>query len=143
MSIEYKDVKEFEPQQLQDLFLSVEWSSGHYPERLAQAMKNYGSVFTAWSDDQKTSLNGTKKLVGLISSMDDGCMTAYVHYLLVHPDYQGGGIGRELVNMTRKHYADYLRVLLVAYENETPFYEHCGFTAHKDKVPMMITSLWT
>ena len=48
MSIIYKDTKEFRPGDLQELFLSVEWSSGHFPEKLALAMQNSGSVFSAW-----------------------------------------------------------------------------------------------
>jgi len=134
MEITYQDTKDFEPAQLQQLFLSVEWSSGHYPKRLADAMKNYGSVFSAWHEGQ---------LVGLISSMDDGGMTAYIHYLLVNPDYQSLGIGKELVARTKRHYKDYLRVVLIAYDKEKAFYERCGFSAHADKLPMMITSLWT
>jgi len=132
--IVYKDIQEFEPAQLQALFLSVGWSSGHYPERLAAAMKRYGSVFTGWDGD---------KLVGLISAMDDGGMTAYIHYMLVDPAYQGQGIGAALLEKAKEHYKDYLRVLLVAYDDEMGFYEHCGFSAGKNKTVMEITSLWT
>ena len=32
MDIQYSDTKTFTEKQLQDLFLSVEWSSGHYPD---------------------------------------------------------------------------------------------------------------
>jgi len=76
--------------QLEDLFLSVEWSSGHYPDKLAIAMQNYETVYTAWNGDT---------LVGLISAMDDGIMTAYIHYLLVRPEYQGKGIGQQLITI--------------------------------------------
>lgn len=134
MSIVYKSIQEIDAKALKELFLSVEWSSGNYPEKLAIAMKNYGSVFTAWDEE---------KLVGLISSMDDGIMTAYVHYLLVHPDYQGKGIGKHLVKMTTEHYKDYLRIVLVAYDKELEFYKHCGFKIGEAKTPMFITSLWT
>ncbi|MEG0615461.1 MAG: GNAT family N-acetyltransferase [Oscillospiraceae bacterium] len=134
MDIVYKEIKELGEKDLQELFLSVEWSSGNYPEKLAIAMKNYGSVFTAWSGD---------KLVGLISSMDDGIMTAYVHYLLINPHYQGKGIGKQLVKMTTDHYKDYLRIVLVAYDKELGFYKHCGFKIGEEKTPMFITSLWT
>jgi GNAT superfamily N-acetyltransferase len=132
--IVYKDTQEFDPAQLKRLFLSVDWSSGHYPEKLAAAMKRYGSVFTAWDKDT---------LVGLVSSMDDGVMTAYIHYMLVDPAYQGQGIGAELLNMAKTHYRDYLRMLLVAYDDEMGFYEHCGFKAGRNKTVMEITSLWT
>ena len=33
MTITYKDTKEFNAQELQDLFLSVHWSSGYHPEK--------------------------------------------------------------------------------------------------------------
>ncbi|MEG1352650.1 MAG: GNAT family N-acetyltransferase, partial [Oscillospiraceae bacterium] len=102
--------------------------------RLVTAMKNYGSVFSAWDGD---------KLVGLISSMDDGVMTAYIHYLLVNPNYQGKGIGNHLVGMATEHYKDFLRIVLVAYDKELKFYKNCGFEVGVEKTPMFITSLWT
>lgn len=134
MTITYRDIKEFSQDDLRDLFLSVEWSSGHYPDKLAAAMKNYETVYTAWEGD---------KLIGLVSAMDDGVMTAYIHYLLVRPEYQGRGIGRELMRITTEHYKDYLRILLVAYGNEVNFYKRCGFTQGEDKEVMYITTLWT
>ena len=94
MEITYKDIHDFDQQELQDLFLSVEWSSGHYPEKLVVAMKHFETVYTAWDG---------KKLVGLICAMDDGAMTAYVHYLLVRPEYQHLGIGKRLVEMMKEH----------------------------------------
>lgn len=134
MNITFKDTKDFKPEDLKDLFLSVEWSSGHYPEKLVVAMKNAGSVFTAWDNDD---------LVGLINALDDGIMTAYVHYLLVKPEYQGKGIGKKLVHLISEKYKDYLRVVLIAYDKEVGFYQHCGFTVGGEKTPMFITSLWT
>ena len=34
MNIEYKETHDFTREQLEELFLSVEWSSGHYPDKL-------------------------------------------------------------------------------------------------------------
>jgi ribosomal protein S18 acetylase RimI-like enzyme len=134
MNIVYKDIQTFDPKELQDLFLSVGWSSGHYPEKLVVAMKNSGSVFTAWDND---------KLVGLINALDDGVMTAYVHYLLVNPSYQGKGVGKELVRLISDKYKDYLRIVLIAYDKEVGFYKNSGFKVGEEKSPMFITSLWT
>jgi len=134
MNIVYKDTHSFSREQLEDLFLSVEWSSGHYPDKLVTAMKNFETVFSAWDGD---------KLVGMICAMDDGIMTAYIHYLLVNPDYQNRQIGRELVRMAKKKYSDYLRIVVVAYDSELAFYENCGFKKSDDSSPMFITSLWT
>lgn len=133
-NIIYKELHDFTSRQLEDLFLSVEWSSGHFPDKLVVAMKNFETVVSAWDGD---------KLVGLICAMDDGIMTAYVHYLLVRPDYQDKGIGRQLVARVKECYKDYLRIVVVAYNKEIAFYENCGFKAADDASPMFITSLWT
>ena len=134
MNIKYKDIHDFSEKKLEELFLSVGWSSGHFPEKLVVAMKNFKTVFSAWDEE---------KLVGMICAMDDGIMNAYVHYLLVDPDYHGNTIGRTLVGMMKEHYKDYLRVAVIAYDKEVHFYENCGFEKSNDASPMFITSLWT
>jgi ribosomal protein S18 acetylase RimI-like enzyme len=133
-NIQYKTTKEFSERELKDLFLSVNWSSGNYPDKLVVAMRNSSSVFTAWDND---------KLVGLINVLDDGIMTAYVHYLLIMPEYQHIGIGKKLVEMVSENYTGFLRIVLIAYEQEVGFYKHCGFEVGEEKVPMFITTLWT
>ena len=132
--IEYKDIHDFTQQQLERLFLSVEWSSGHFPEKLTVAMKNFETVFSAWDGD---------KLIGMICALDDGVMNAYVHYLLVDPEYQGQSIGTRLIEMLKEKYKDYLRIVLIAYKTALPFYEKFGFKAEDKSVPTFITTLWT
>lgn len=134
MNITYRNTKDFTQDELKALFLSVNWSSGNYPDKLVESMKNSSSVFTAWDEE---------KLIGLINVLDDGVMTAYVHYLLIMPEYHKAGIGKRLVEMVADKYRDYLRIVLIAYDKEIGFYENCGFTRGEDKTPMFITSLWT
>ncbi len=134
MNIEYKEIQDFSKEELEVLFLSVEWSSGHFPDKLVVAMKNFHKVYSAWDGN---------KLVGMICSMDDGIMNAYIHYLLVNPEYQGQKIGRTLVEKMKDYYKDYLRVVLIAYNEELHFYENCGFEVNKVCSAMSITSLWT
>ena len=133
-NIEYQDTHDFTKDELKRLFLSVNWSSGHFPDKLVVAMRNYGTVFSAWDDN---------KLVGLICAMDDGIMNAYVHYLLVDPEHQGQAIGRTLVEMVKEKYKDYMRVVVVAYDDELPFYKNCGFKKKANASAMCITTLWT
>ena len=132
--IQYKTTKEFSEHELKDLFLSVNWSSGNYPDKLVIAMKNSSSVFTAWDKD---------KLIGLANVLDDGVMTAYVHYLLIMPEYQHIGIGKKFIKMISENYKNYLRIVLIAYDKEVGFYKHCGFEVGEEKMPMFITKLWT
>ena len=119
MSITYTDIKDFSVSDLQQLFQSVNWMSANYPERLKKALDNCETVFTAWDKEQ---------LVGLVNAIDDGELTAYVHYLCVNPDYQGQGIGSLLLDKIKEKYKDYLYIILIA-ENEglIRFYCQNGF----------------
>lgn len=134
MEIIYKEVHEFKRDDLQRLFLSVSWSSGHFPDKLVIAMQNFETVFSAWDND---------KLIGMICAMDDGVMTAYIHYLLVDPAYHKSGIGKTLVEKVKEKYKDYLRIVLVAYNEELSFYKARGFKPAENASAMFITSLWT
>lgn len=134
MNIKYKDIHDFKSKDLERLFLSVEWSSGHFPDKLVVAMKNFNTVYSAWDGEE---------LVGMICAMDDGIMNAYVHYLLVDPNYHGKTIGRTLVNMVKEKYKEYMRIVVVACNDELHFYGACGFEKSENSSPMFITSLWT
>lgn len=108
MEITCRDTKNYIAKDLQDLFRSVGWLFANYPERLKKAIDNSETVFTAWDDG---------KLVGLINAIDDSELTAYVHYLCVNPEYQGQGIGKNLLQRIKEKYKDYLYIILIA-ENE-------------------------
>ena len=86
----YTEEKKFTKEQVQQLFLSVHWISGKYPERLYKALMNSSTVLTIWDDE---------KLVGLTRVLDDTEMLAQIHYVLVHPDYQGKGIAGKMISM--------------------------------------------
>ena len=112
------------------LFNSVGWISGKYPQQLVKAMQGSATVFSAWDGE---------KLVGLINVLDDGAMAAYIHCLLVNPNWHGKGIGSELVRRVREKYKSYLYLTLVAEERKNvAFYEKLGFSAETRATPMMI-----
>lgn len=131
-AIVYKRTKCIPTDALAQLFCSVNWASGDYPDKLAYALQNYGCVITAWEGQH---------LVGLLAAMDDQVMTAYIHYLLVDPAYQNQGIGRNLLHKATAYYQDYLRITLVSVPDQVQFYEKSGFIAKKSNVPMSITAL--
>ena len=132
MNIKYDSDKNFSAAQLEKLFLSVKWSSGNYPERLKKALGSYDCVISAWDDD---------RLIGLVAAMDDGEMTAYIHYLLVDPQYRHCGIGRTLMDKIKAHYKDYLKIVLVAYTEVVGFYNSLGFKIAEDSIPMYLTDM--
>ena len=128
MSITYTEEKRFTQQQVQELFLSVGWISGQYPSRLYKALQNSSTVVTAWDGD---------KLVGLARVLDDTELVAYMHYVLVRPDYHGRGIARALVERVKEKYRDYLYLELMPEERKNAaFYEKLGFQVMEDGVAM-------
>ncbi len=129
MQITYTTDKIFTQEQVQELFLSVNWVSGEYPARLFKALKNSSTVITAWDGE---------KLVGLLRVIDDGELVAFMHYALVRPEYQGKGIAAHMMNMVIEKYKDFLYVYGVPEESKNaPFYEKFGFKVMNDGVPML------
>ena len=63
-------------------------------------------------------------------------MTAYIHCHPVRPEYQNRGIGKHLVNEVKDIYKDYLRIVVVGYDEEVGFYECCGFEKAKNASPL-------
>lgn len=119
MEIFYTDEKKFTKDQIKQLYLSVGWVSAQYPNRLYKALMNSDTVFTAWDRE---------RLVGLIRAIDDSELVAYLHYMLVDPEYQGCGIARHLLDMIKEKYKDYLYIELMPEDkNNVPFYEKNGF----------------
>lgn len=130
MEIRYTEKKEFTKQQVQELFLSVGWISGQYPDRLYKALINSSTVITAWDKD---------KLTGLVRVIDDSELTAFVHYVLVQPDYQGNGIAAAMINMVKEKYKHYLYIEIMPEESKNAaFYQKLGFKVMKDGVAMQL-----
>lgn len=53
------------------------------------------------------------------------------------------GIGRTLVALMLEKYQDYARKVLISYDAEVGFYQHCGFAVGTGTTPMSITYLTT
>ena len=130
MEIRYTEEKIFTQEQVEELFLSVNWISGRYPERLYRALLNSSTVITAWDN---------KRLVGLARAIDDGGMLAYIHYVLVHPDYHKNGIARNMIERMKEKYKEYLYLEIMPEESKNAaFYERFGFGKMEDGVAMQI-----
>lgn len=101
MNITYTEEKKFTQEQVQALFLSVGWVSGEYPSRLYKALKYSSTVITAWDGEQ---------LIGLVRVLDDSEMVAYMHYVLVQPEYHGHGIAGNMIEMVKEKYNDNVKI---------------------------------
>ncbi len=128
--IEYTEARKFTQQQVEQLFLSVGWVSGKHAAALHEALQHSPYVLTAWDGS---------RLVGLIRGIDDGGMTAFLHYLLVSPDHQHQGIASCLVEKAKEHYKDFFYINVMPEESSNaPFYESHGFEVMPDGVAMQI-----
>lgn len=71
-----------------------------------------------------------EKLAGFLAVVSNGVTDAYIQDVMVHPDYQGKGIGTELMNRAvARLKADRIYMVSVIYGEESlrPFYEKFGF----------------
>jgi GNAT superfamily N-acetyltransferase len=118
MTIEIRETKEIQQQDVIALYKANEWSSAEKPAELYQGLLNSHSLITAWHKD---------KLVGLGNALSDGFLVVYYPHLLVHPDYQGQGIGALILKRIREKYDGFHQQILVADGKAIRFYEKCGF----------------
>jgi len=100
------------------LYEANEWSSAKKPNLLYQGLMNATDLITAWSDEL---------LVGLGSALSAGYLVVYYPHLLVHPDFQGKGIGKQIMQTFQHKYANFHQQILVANKTAIPFYKNCGF----------------
>ena len=128
--LKYTEEKSFTQEQVQGLFLSVGWVSGEYPKRLYKALMHSSTVLTVWDDT---------KLVGLIRVLDDSEMLAQIHYVLVHPDYQGMGIAGKMIESIKDKYKDFLYIEgMPEDKNNVPFYVKHGFSVMENGAAIQI-----
>ena len=128
MTIKYTEERYFTSQQVAELFLSVRWVVGKYPDRLYKALMNSSRVMTAWDGD---------RLIGLIRLMDDSELVCFINYVLVHPEYHGRGIAGQLLEMVKDAYKSYLYInVMIGESKNATFYEKHGFKVKENSLPM-------
>ena len=118
MNIILSEEKEIDRNQILNLYKANKWSSAEKPEELLKALKNSHGLVTAWDGD---------KLVGLANSISDGYLAVYYSHMLVHPDYQGKGIGTMIMNRLQKKYSNFHQQVLIADGRAINFYKKLGF----------------
>ena len=104
--------------QILDLYQANGWSAAQKPVQLTKALANAHSLVSAWSGD---------RLVGLGNAISDGHLVVYFPHLLVHPDFQGKGVGKKIMNRLLQKYASLHMQMLVADQASIEFYKKLGF----------------
>ncbi len=107
-------------EQLCGLFeVAAFWAKHRQPGEMAQVIAHSKPVVTAW--------NG-KQLIGFSRAMSDGLFRATIWDVVIHPDYQGAGLGRRLVEtiIAHPHMNRVERTYLMT-THQQRFYERIGF----------------
>jgi GNAT superfamily N-acetyltransferase len=111
------------------LYEANEWSSATRPDQLLAALRNSHTLVTARADGE---------LVGLANAISDGHLVVYFPHVLVHPEHQGEGIGRQMMAVMMERYEDFHQQCLISDFDAVAFYQRLGFTRSGSMVPMWI-----
>ena len=112
-----------------ELYNKNNWSSVKQPELLFKAINNSHNFVTARQND---------KLVGLGNSISDGYLVVYFPHLLIHPEFQGKGVGTMIMNKLLKQYTNFHMKILTADIDAVSFYKKIGFEKAGNTKPMWI-----
>jgi ribosomal protein S18 acetylase RimI-like enzyme len=121
--------KNFDEASVLMLYKLNKWSSANKPALLMLALKNAHTLVLAYHDQQ---------LVGLGYAISDGYLVVYYPHVLVHPEFQGKGIGKMIMDRLQEKYANFHQQLLVADGKAIDFYKKLGFERAGQTEPLWI-----
>ena len=136
MNIRYENSRDLPNVPLYRLFLAVGWADEAHMtdsrlENFGLPFQNSTFVHSAWHDDQ---------LIGCVRVLSDRIFRSVIYDLAVLPEYQGQGIGRELVKRCLADCPD-SEWLLATIPARVGFYEKLGFRSYDEPV-MQIPCKW-
>ncbi|PYE55007.1 GNAT family N-acetyltransferase [Deinococcus yavapaiensis] len=95
----------------------VGWPNAPRPETLLRLLQGSYRVVLA--------LEG-ERVVGFANAVSDGVLSAYVPLLEVLPEYQGRGVGSQIVRRLARDLSHLYMVDVLCDEDVVPFYERLG-----------------
>lgn len=129
MNIKISETRDISIEQILELYNANKWSAVEKPTELRNGLLNSHSLISAWDGN---------KLIGLGNAISDGHLVVYYPHLLVHPNYQGRGIGHMISNEFQEKYKDFHMQMLTADGKAIDFYKKVGFEKAGETMPMWI-----
>jgi GNAT superfamily N-acetyltransferase len=120
-----------EEEEVLRLYRANKWSSADKPDQLLAGLRNSETLITA-------RVEGV--LVGIANAISDGHLVVYYPHMLVHPEKQGMGIGRKMMDAMQEKYGNFHQQMLTADCKTVGFYESLGFRLAKNTNSMWIYS---
>ena len=90
----------------------------HDRERMKKMFENSNLIVTAWDSG---------RLAGVARSLSDFCHCCYLADLAVRKDYQGRGIGKRLIEITKNSGGKRTTLLLLSAPSAMGYYPKVGF----------------
>lgn len=107
------------------LYKTVNWPWVSRPPAVLATVLAAEPAVGAWDGD---------RLVGFARAVTDGYFRAYIEDVVVHPDYQRQGIGRQLLTRLLDELAQIDVISLFCQTELAPFYERLGFKVRGKQV---------
>lgn len=120
LSVTYStDVSTLSPAEVEGFF--VDWPVRPSAERHLEILRGSDYVVLAREGDEG-------RVVGFVTAISDGVLSAFIPLLEVLPEWQGQGIGSELVRLILAELEDFYMVDLVCDPELEPFYRRFELT---------------
>ena len=95
----------------------VGWPNPPSPDTHLRLLHGSHAIVLALADE---------RVIGFITAISDGVLSAYIPLLEVLPEYKGRGIGSELVNRMLDQLNTFYMTDLLCDDDVAPFYERIG-----------------
>ena len=83
-----------------------------------------------------------EKLVGVGRALADGFDCSYICDVAIHPDYQGLGLGKAIIEKLVDDSKEHQKILLYAVPTKEPFYTKFGFRRMKTAMAIFKWQEW-
>jgi len=87
--------------------------------------KNLELVFT--NSLYKCFVYKNNKIIGVGRALADGFDCSYICDVAIHPEYQGYGLGKEIINKLKEFSKNHTKIILYANPGKENFYKKLGF----------------
>ena len=126
MTITYtSSLGDITPENLEGFF--VGWPNPPSPEIHLRILQGSDEVVLAVDES-------SSKVIGFITATTDKVVSAFIPHLEVLPEFQGAGVGSELVSMMLKRLDGFYSIDLICDPDVQPFYERLGMRPYSGMV---------